>query len=102
MPDWAGGPVVRCRTPAAAEVGRLFRERYAGFTVKYFHEHLRRSHGSAWGYTWTKAFLQSRGLVTRARAVARTSQASAPADGGHDAAPGRLAVACRVWRRSTW
>jgi hypothetical protein len=66
MSDWAGGPVVRCRTPAAAEVGRLFRERYAGFTVKHFHEHLRRSHGPAWGYTWTKAFLQSRGLVTRA------------------------------------
>src|SRR4051812_17627935 len=51
---------------AASEVERLFRERYAGFTVKHFHEHLRRSHGFAWGYTWTKAFLQSRGLVAKA------------------------------------
>ncbi len=50
----------------AAEVERLFRERYAGFTVKHFHEHLRRSHGFAWGYTWTKTFLQSRGLVAKA------------------------------------
>ena len=45
---------------------RLFRERYAGFTVKHFHEHLRRSHGFTWGYTWTKTFLQSRGLVAKA------------------------------------
>lgn len=51
---------------AAAEVARLFRERYAGFTVKHFHEHLCRSHGFAWGYTWTKTFLQSRGLVAKA------------------------------------
>src|SRR5207302_5783947 len=51
---------------AAAQVERLFRERYAGFTVKHFHEHLQRSHGFRWGYTWTKTFLQSRGLVTKA------------------------------------
>src|SRR3954454_12265841 len=31
-----------------------------------FHEHLRRSHGFAWGYSWTKTFLQSRGLVAKA------------------------------------
>ena len=65
-------------TQDASEVERLFRERgacpraalranpWAGFTVKHFHEHLRRSHGFAWGYTWTKTFLQSRGLVVRA------------------------------------
>jgi transposase len=51
---------------AAAEVARLFRERYAGFTVKHFHEHLVRSHGFRWGYTWTKSFLQGRGLVAKA------------------------------------
>ena len=50
----------------AAEVERLYRERYAGFTVKHFHEHLCRLHGFRWGYTWTKTFLQSRGLVTAA------------------------------------
>lgn len=50
----------------AAEVERLFRERYAGFTVRHFHEHLVRSHGFTRGYTWTKAHLQSRGLVDKA------------------------------------
>ena len=28
----------------ATEVERLFRERYPGFKVRHFHEHLRRSH----------------------------------------------------------
>ena len=28
----------------------MFGERYAGFTVKHFHEHLVRSHGFRWGY----------------------------------------------------
>lgn len=49
-----------------AEVERLYRTRYSGFTAKHFHEHLVRSHGFRWGYTWTKAFLQSKGLLERA------------------------------------
>jgi transposase len=49
------------------EVEELYRTRYAGFTAKHFHEHLTRGHGFGWGYTWTKAFLQSRGLLERAR-----------------------------------
>jgi transposase len=48
------------------EVEALYRERYAGFRAKHFHEHLVKDHGFAWGYTWTKLFLQSRGLLTRA------------------------------------
>ncbi len=48
------------------EVERLYRTRYAGFTAKHFHEHLTRDHGFRWGYTWTKTFLQSRGLLERA------------------------------------
>jgi hypothetical protein len=36
----------------AEEVERLYRERYAGFTAKHFHEHLVRGHGFRWGYTW--------------------------------------------------
>src|SRR6202007_2440777 len=40
--------------------------RYNGFTVRHFHEHLVRHHGFSWGYTWTKAFLQSKGLLHRA------------------------------------
>ena len=49
-----------------AEVEALYRGRYSGFTAKHFHEHLVRDHGFAWGYTWTKTFLHSRGLLERA------------------------------------
>ncbi len=48
------------------EVERLYRTRYSGFTAKHFHEHLMRRHGFRWGYTWTKAFLQSKGILERA------------------------------------
>lgn len=48
------------------EVEALYRQRYSGFTAKHFHEHLVRDHGFAWGYTWTKLFLQSRGLLMKA------------------------------------
>lgn len=51
---------------AAAEVERLYRERYTGFTAKHFHEHLVAHHGFAWGYSWTKTHLQHRGLLTKA------------------------------------
>lgn len=47
-------------------VEKLYRERYSGFTAKHFHEHLVRDHGFRWGYTWTKTFLQGRGLLARA------------------------------------
>jgi hypothetical protein len=50
-----------------AEVEALYRGRYSGFTAKHFHEHLVRDHGFAWGYTWTKTFLHSRGLLERAQ-----------------------------------
>ncbi len=39
---------------------------YAGFTAKHFHEHLVRDHRFAWGYTWTKTFLHSKGLLEKA------------------------------------
>jgi transposase len=48
------------------EVERLYRTRYSGFTARHFHEYLVRDHGFSWGYTWTKAFLQSKGLLKRA------------------------------------
>jgi transposase len=51
---------------AALEVERLYRERYAGFTAKHFHEHLAGSHGFRWGYTWTKNHLQRSGLLAKA------------------------------------
>jgi transposase len=48
------------------EVEALYRERYPGFTVKHFHEHLIKDHGFGWGYTWTKLHLQWKGLVAKA------------------------------------
>lgn len=42
---------------------RLYREEYADFTVKHFHEELRKRHGYALGYTVTRLTLQSAGLV---------------------------------------
>jgi transposase len=50
----------------AEEVERLYRERYQGFTVKHFHEHLVKDHGFGWGYTWTKLHLQWKGVVAKA------------------------------------
>ena len=50
----------------AEEVERLYRERYQGFTVKHFHEHLVKDHGFGWGYTWTKLHLQWAGVVPKA------------------------------------
>src|SRR4249920_1507112 len=50
----------------AEEVERLYRERYPGFTVKHFHEHMVKDHGFGWGYTWTKLHLQWKGLVAKA------------------------------------
>jgi transposase len=49
------------------EVKALYRSRYSGFTAKHFHEHLIRDHNFNWGYTWTKVFLQSKGLLERAK-----------------------------------
>ena len=48
------------------EVEALYRTRYHGFTAKHFHEHLVKSHQFNWGYTWTKVFLQTRGLLPKA------------------------------------
>ncbi len=49
------------------EVEALYRTRYAGFTAKHFHEHLVKDHHFTWGYTWTKTFLHSKGLLEKAK-----------------------------------
>jgi len=49
------------------EVEALYRTRYAGFTAKHFHEHLVKDHLFGWGYTWTKKFLHSKGLLEKAK-----------------------------------
>ena len=62
------GKISSKRVPAdrESEVEALYRGRFSGFTAKHFHEHLVRDHHFAWGYTWTKTFLHSRGLLERA------------------------------------
>src|ERR1700677_3439360 len=57
----------RVRVDREHEVEALYRSRYSGFTAKHFHEHLVRDHNFNWGYTWTKVFLQSKGLLERAK-----------------------------------
>jgi transposase len=56
------------RVPAddEAEIERLYRTRYHGFTAKHFHEHLVSDHQFRWSYTWTKMLLQSQGLLEKA------------------------------------
>ena len=62
------GKVSAKRVPAAEakRVEQLYRERYAGFTAKHFHEHLVQSHSFRWGYSWTKTYLQNRGYIKKA------------------------------------
>ena len=56
----------RVPSDRAEEVERLYRERYSGFTVKHFPEHLVKDHGFGWGYTWLKLHLQWAGVVAKA------------------------------------
>jgi transposase len=44
----------------------LFRDKYADFTVKHFHEQLQKRHGYGLGYTVTKLALHAAGLVRKA------------------------------------
>ncbi len=44
----------------------LFRDKYADFTVKHFHEQLRQRHNYMLGYTVTKLALHAAGLVRKA------------------------------------
>ena len=55
---------------AGEEISRmlgLYRDHYADFTVKHFHEQLAKRHGYKLGYTVTKLHLQRAGLVVRAK-----------------------------------
>jgi transposase len=44
----------------------LFRDKYADFTVKHFHEQMQKRHGYVLGYTVTKLALHAAGLVRKA------------------------------------
>jgi hypothetical protein len=71
---------------AADEVDRvigLYRDRYAGWTVKHFHERARERHGLAASYGWTKSVLHASGLVRPApkRAAHRRKRPRKPVPG---------------------
>jgi len=56
------------RVPAdrIAWVVETYRTHYADFTVKHYHEHLKRDHDFTRSYTWLKTTLQAQGVVRRA------------------------------------
>ena len=82
----------RVPTDRAEEVERLYRERYPGFTVKHFHEHLVKDHGfGSWLYVAQAASaVEGRGGEGAAQGGA-PAQARATSAAGDDAASGRLA-----------
>jgi transposase len=47
----------------ALRVEQLYRERYAGFTARHFHEHLVKDHHFPFSYSWAKSFLHRRQLL---------------------------------------
>ena len=59
------GRVSNRRAPESEpdRIRRLYREEYADFTVKHFHEELRRQHNYTLGYTVTRLALQTSGDV---------------------------------------
>jgi hypothetical protein len=63
------GRVSGRRAPEAEldRMHRLYREEYADFTAKHFHEELRRRHNYTLGYTVTRLSLQAAGLVAKAK-----------------------------------
>ena len=65
-------PSKRRVPPAQLElVLRLYRERYAGFNVRHFHQIAARDHGVTVSYSFAKQTLQAAGLVKRHRARGR-------------------------------
>jgi transposase len=65
-------PSKRRVPPAQLElVLRLYRERYAGFNVRHFHQIAQRDHGVTVSYSFTKQTLQAAGLVKKHRVRGR-------------------------------
>ena len=61
----------RVPTGQVEQVLRLYRERYAGFNVRHFHQLVRREHGVTVSYSFVKQALQAAGLVKKHRARGR-------------------------------
>jgi hypothetical protein len=83
----------RVSADRAEEVERLYRERYPGFTVKHFHEHLIKDHGfGSWLHLDQAASAMGGGRAEGAAQRGASEEARAAAVAGHDAASGRLAA----------
>jgi transposase len=63
--------VRRVAAPEVARVLRLYREQYAGFNVRHFHQIARREYGVTVSYSFLKQTLQAAGLVKKHRARGR-------------------------------
>ena len=73
--DRRGGPSPK-RTPEE-EIERmlgLYRDKYADFTVKHFHEQLQKRHGYPLGYTVTKSICTGPGWFGRRRSARRIAR----------------------------
>jgi transposase len=68
------------RVPMAEleRVLRLYRERYAGFNGRHFHEIVRREHGVTLSYSYVKQALQQAGLLPKRRPRGRHRRRRAP------------------------
>ena len=60
------------------QVLRLYREQYAGFNVRHFHQIARRKHGVTVSYSFIKQTLQAAGLIKKHRARGRHRQRREP------------------------
>jgi hypothetical protein len=61
----------RVATSEVERVLRLYREQYAGFNVRHFHQIVRREHRVVLSYSFVKQALQAAGLVKKHRARGR-------------------------------
>ena len=57
----------RVALKTAEQVLQLYREKYADFNVRHFHEKIGEAHGIKLSYTWVKLALQGAGLVKKGR-----------------------------------
>ena len=63
--------VRRVAAPEVERLLRLYRERYAGFNVRHFHQIVKREYGVTVSYSFLKQTLQAAGLVKKHRARGR-------------------------------
>jgi transposase len=91
------------RRAAAAEIQRmlgLYQEIYPDFTVKHFHEQLKKRHDYKLGYTVTRLSFAGGGAgAAGAQALGASPEAAAPAGAGDAAASRRLALCLAARRR---